>query len=735
LDNNVGQNKSQVVFMFFALLSMTLYPDGVALLFLVAGHSHMAPDRTVSWLRKSLSNRNTFVPEQFIAAFNTVRSVEAEFINHLDNGRLIYERWDEMLKAHLAPIPAIKDGGYTKYHFFEFHNGVLNMRHSTESNIEHTHVYVQRASTQGTEVAYATIVEQCVKSFEKHLFYPGITFANATPLDINIMSNSGLMRHGRKEMQESQLKSFWTKGFSIPTEYLSYFPPLPTTPLIAEEEEQLEPNLAPPKKKSRKSQQSHATKIVQKNIVKPTSATSVSKNSLARYFTPALIVNNSPNSIGSTKVSKEPMIWHNQITPVKEANLLDGNYEEVDYEWAEEEENHRDACADLDGGEGTALVRESSTLVGQASPLRGENSVLVGEGSPLVGEATPLVGEHSEVVGEATPLDGEHSDLVGEASSLCGEHSAVVGKSSPLYEDALIGDDWVHAQPPIPKGHVVYQRTGNKVVTGPAPTRYDGLNKPTVEPLMASSPTASASTNVLLPRPGIGFCNFCGSSTRHCKLIYSGCNMSSCPAKHVMYSFPWRRNSCAIDSLGSCLQMSYNNLTKDGKEMMEQYCPDLCQLFANLSNGIIPSHKAKEALEKLLGDRLWTNQTAFWKFRAHSYEDVDVAFKLYQIRPPSSWPATEDQKILIFTSSITVADACKTKDCSAHGVGNFTQEDMDYLSLPIRSTYNTDLSVPVSQHRFSCTQSWTLPTVSKNEEERDRIILRTSNISNTCICS
>ena len=61
------------------------------------------------------------------------------------------------------------------------------------------------------------------------------------------------------------------------------------------------------------------------------------------------------------------------------------------------------------------------------------------------------------------------------------------------------------------------------------------------------------------------------------------------PVKYVMYSFPWRRNSCAIDSLGSCLQMSYNNLTKDGKEMMEQYCPDLCQLFANLSNGIIPS--------------------------------------------------------------------------------------------------------------------------------------------------
>ena len=73
--------------------------------------------------------------------------------------------------------------------------------------------------------------------------------------------------------------------------------------------------------------------------------------------------------------------------------------------------------------------------------------------------------------------------------------------------------------------------------------------------------------------------------------------------------------------------------------------------------------------------------------------------------------------------------ACKTKDCSAHGVGNFTQEeDMDYLSLPIRSTYNTHLCQLSNIVLAERTQSWTLPTVSKNEEERERIILRTSNI-------
>ena len=39
LENYVGQNKNQVVFIIFALLSMTLHPDGVVLLFLFAGHS------------------------------------------------------------------------------------------------------------------------------------------------------------------------------------------------------------------------------------------------------------------------------------------------------------------------------------------------------------------------------------------------------------------------------------------------------------------------------------------------------------------------------------------------------------------------------------------------------------------------------------------------------------------------------------------------------------------------
>ena len=126
---------------------------------------------------------------------------------------------------------------------------------------------------------------------------------------------------------------------------------------------------------------------------------------------------------------------------------------------------------------------------------------------------------------------------------------------------------------------------------------------------------------------------------------------------------------------------------------MAQYCPDLCHLFATLSNGSIPSHKAKESLEMLLGDRLWTNQTAFWKFREHSYKDVDVAYKLYQIRPPSSLLQLTNRqtKRFQFSPHQLRSQMSAKKDCNAHGMGNFGEDILNYFSLPIRSNYNDQL--------------------------------------------
>ena len=412
LDNNVGQNKSQVVFMFFALLSMTLYRDGVVLLFLCAGHSHMAPDRTVSWLRKSLTKKQVFLPGEFIAAFNTVRSVEAEFINHCDSGRMIFERWEEILKAHLAPIPVIKDGGYTQYHFFEFQNGVLKMRHNPESTVEHTHVYLQRGTKQDdSDQTHELLLERCLKSFERHLFYPGKTFMNATPHDIDVTSNIGLVRHRRKEMPESQIKSFWTKGFSIPAEYLSYYPPLPTTTSILTEVVPIE-SPEPAKKKSRKSQHLDSSmKLVYKNLVKPTTATSVSNLSIARYFAPtAKVLCSTPVIIGPAKVSKEPMIWHQEVTPPYAANPSVHLDEDDEYEWGEDE---------------TLLERAATTidLVGLPSSLVGDSVVQL-----LLGNHHLLLGNHHRLLGN-NPL------YLGKILLLLGNQHLKLGKVRQYPED------------------------------------------------------------------------------------------------------------------------------------------------------------------------------------------------------------------------------------------------------------------------------------------------------------
>ena len=69
---------------------------------------------------------------------------------------MIFEKWEEILKLHFAPIPAIKvevSHNITSS-LSSKKNGVLKMRHNPESNIEHTHVYVQRGMKQGADQPY-----------------------------------------------------------------------------------------------------------------------------------------------------------------------------------------------------------------------------------------------------------------------------------------------------------------------------------------------------------------------------------------------------------------------------------------------------------------------------------------------------------------------------------------------------------------------------------------------------
>jgi len=93
LDNCVGQNKSQIVMMFFCFLSITLY-DKVVAHYPVSGHSHMPPDKTCSHAKRALGKENLFHPHDMILRMNKVYSVMASYLDHTKKDCPFFDSWD-----------------------------------------------------------------------------------------------------------------------------------------------------------------------------------------------------------------------------------------------------------------------------------------------------------------------------------------------------------------------------------------------------------------------------------------------------------------------------------------------------------------------------------------------------------------------------------------------------------------------------------------------------------------
>ena len=72
-DNCIGQNKSNTVKKFAAMLS---------LVFLNPGHSHMIADRFVAWIKKTIREHQMYHPCDFMDVCNTINSVKGYFIDH-----------------------------------------------------------------------------------------------------------------------------------------------------------------------------------------------------------------------------------------------------------------------------------------------------------------------------------------------------------------------------------------------------------------------------------------------------------------------------------------------------------------------------------------------------------------------------------------------------------------------------------------------------------------------------
>jgi hypothetical protein len=111
LDNCVGQNKSNCVLKMFSLLCVFGLYDRVILHFLVAGHSHGIPDVGVAHAKRALSNANYNVPEEIVAAMNTVQGINATYIDFRDadvEDAIEYtfrQNWDQTLTKYFANMP------------------------------------------------------------------------------------------------------------------------------------------------------------------------------------------------------------------------------------------------------------------------------------------------------------------------------------------------------------------------------------------------------------------------------------------------------------------------------------------------------------------------------------------------------------------------------------------------------------------------------------------------------
>jgi hypothetical protein len=205
LDNCVGQNKSKVVFMFYALLSLLFY-DKVVFLFLIPGHSHNQADRVVTWCRNKMCAQNLYTPSAIVSELNAIKSVSSEFLDHQSSRRPFFGDWTSLLKKYFKSMPP----NYTGNYFFEINQGIVSMRHLV--------------STPDNEaVQFPMLFPENIESVHQAILFD--LFGSGVK-SINDVTSVDMVKLPRVELKEQltnkKLKSLSKKYFfsSLPT----YFP-------------------------------------------------------------------------------------------------------------------------------------------------------------------------------------------------------------------------------------------------------------------------------------------------------------------------------------------------------------------------------------------------------------------------------------------------------------------------------------------------------------------------------
>jgi hypothetical protein len=102
----VGQNKSQGMMKFYALMSILFY-DEVAALFLISGHSHMLPDRATAHAKRALNLKNVWDSKELVKLVNGMKILQAEFLDHNAPNPSFFIGWDAVLDKYFVDLPGV----------------------------------------------------------------------------------------------------------------------------------------------------------------------------------------------------------------------------------------------------------------------------------------------------------------------------------------------------------------------------------------------------------------------------------------------------------------------------------------------------------------------------------------------------------------------------------------------------------------------------------------------------
>ena len=403
------------------------------------------------------------------------------------------------------------------------------------------------------------------------LLVDGKTFANATIADLRVgeeYARDTLYRHPGLTIEASRIHCFWTKGHTIPAEFLNYFPVYFGDPHSLS--------------KKRKELADSAAKVVKKYSKKDAPASVVGTQSIARFFTsPA----NQGHMLPKKIITSKQLAWHDLLDSGERGVVCasegegedEGEGEGVDV-FAGEGEGEG-VCASE--GEGSGAYEDDGA---GASEGEGTGSALIPLSFPSISFPPP----HSLPPCHLSPSPSLPTTLsgVGEGESEGADTGEVMG----------MGEGVVVVKY---EGVVVVDEAGvGEVKIDLVDSDDDGANKPV--PVDVKWPVGAT---------GKTHCLLCGKKNSSCSKKFTGkiCSSSwqSSGKVEFLYGPSWRKNSCAMNAVSSAIQMGVLNLNEEGINLVRGRMPGMCSILVGLNEGTIDNWKASGAIEEALHDVIW----------------------------------------------------------------------------------------------------------------------------------